>query len=169
MGAFYCDREPEVMAAVQAGRWPARAEEELVRHATNCPACRDLASVAGAFLTEREQWDGEAGLPDAGHVWRQAQLKAWREAVHSAGIPITAVQVLALAGAAGLLGACFGATSAWFQGTLRWLGGMRPALDLSGAMQAATAALAGHGLLVLAAVAAILLIPAAFYFALGRD
>ena len=54
-----------------------------------------------------------------------SQLRARREAARTAGRPITAIQVLAFSAAMGLLGACFGATSQWFQATVRWAGALQ--------------------------------------------
>jgi hypothetical protein len=126
----------------------------------------DLDSrLRAAFAADIES----AAPPDSGHVWRVAQLHARREAVRNAGRPITAIQVMALACAFGLLGACFGATSEWFQralgGAASRLGKMDP-----GAIVAGASALIGeHGAIVLAMLAVVLLVPCALYLTLARD
>jgi len=87
-------------------------------------------------------------------------VRARREAARTAGQPITAIQVLAFAAAMGLLGACFGALSEWFQAALR--GAMAALPEL-------TAMLARHGALVLGMALVVLVLPAAAWLALGRD
>jgi hypothetical protein len=73
----------------------------------------------------------------------------------------TAIQVIALAFAVGLLEACLGATSLWRQAAVR-----RVESALAG-FSAATF-LAGHGLIVSAMACVIVFVPGAVYFALGR-
>ncbi len=116
-----CPMEAEVLAAVVECAWPHRCSAELVEHARHCEVCADVALVASAVRTERQQ-EMQMPVPDAGRVWWKAQLRARREAIEAAGRPITAVQVLTLACAMGIIGACFGASSLWFQAGLHWLG-----------------------------------------------
>lgn len=73
------------------------------------------------FQAQRDSMDIK--VPDARRVWFVAQLRARRDAVNAAARPVTVVHVASLACAAGIAGACFGATSAWFQSALRRLGG----------------------------------------------
>ena len=87
-------------------------------------------------------------------------MRARREAVKAGGRPITVAQVLAFACAVGLLGACFGATSMWFQSALARTLGLLPS---------ATALIAEHGALVLAMAALVLLVPTAVYLVMLRD
>jgi hypothetical protein len=155
MSALECRREAEVLPAVLEGRWPGRAEEELREHAARCSVCAEAAAVAGALEADAESLRASATVPEAGRVWWRSQLRARREAAKTAGRPITAAQVLAVAGAAGLGGACFGATSQWFQGALR---------DF-----AVQPFMAEHWLLVLGGGAALLLLPAAVFVAILRD
>ena len=129
---------------------------------TACAICSDVAAVAGTIDEAREETRASAVVPDSGRVWWLAQMRARREATRAAGRPITAIQVIALACAVGLLGACFGATSLWFQAALR-----RVESTLAGF--SAAAFLAEHGLVVLAMAFVLLLVPGAVYFALGRE
>ena len=112
-------------------------------------------------------------VPDSGRVWWLAQLRARREAAEAAGRPITAAQVVAFACAVGLLGACFGATSTWFQSALRsalrWIASSIAGFDAKAFLLAATALVAEHGALVLAMAVVLLLVPTAVYLALGKD
>jgi hypothetical protein len=157
-----CEFEAEVLAAVVEGRWPERADRELRAHAEACGICADVAAVAAAMDADRDDLRTAAALPDAGRVWWKAQLRARREAAKVAGRPITAAQVLALASAAGLGGACFGATSAWFQAALG-----RMAAELHGLP--VEQLLAEHGLAAIGAGAVLLLLPAAVVLAILRD
>ncbi len=158
-----CEFEAEVLAATLQSRWPERVDADLRAHVAACAICSDVVSIAGAVDDAREEMRASAVVPDSGRVWWLAQLRARREAAEAAGRPITAVQVIAFACAVGLLGACFGATSTWFQAALG-----RMASSVA-ALPSATALLAGHGVLVLAVAAVLFVVPTAVYLATGRD
>jgi hypothetical protein len=156
-----CEFEVEVLAAVVEGRWPERVDTQLRQHAAGCRICAETALVAGAIETAREESRASVMLPDGGRVWWLAQLRARREAIRAAERPITLVQVIAFACATGLLGvcfgACFGATSSWFQSALRWI-----------QSQPVTALVSAHAALAAIMAALIVLIPTAAYLAFGR-
>jgi hypothetical protein len=160
MKAVDCEFECEVLAAVLQSRWPERVDANLLTHAAACAICSDVAAIAGAIDGARDQIRAHAVVPDSGRMWWLAQLRARREAAAAAGRPITAAQVIAFACAVGLLGACFGATSTWFQSALARMHTLLPAT---------TALIAGHGVLVLAAAAVVVLVPAAVYLTMLRD
>ena len=153
-----CEFESEVLGAVLQSRLP----DHLRAHVETCGICADIAAIAGAIDEAREEMHAAAAIPDSGRVWWLAQMRARREAAKAAGRPITAIQVIALACAVGLLGACFGATSLWFQAALR-----RVEAALAGFSPSAF--LAEHGLIVLAMAFVLLLVPGAVYLALGRE
>jgi len=153
-----CEFESEVLVASLQSRMP----EPLRAHVAGCEICSDVAAVAAAFDEAHADMRAGVVVPDSGRVWWLAQLRARREATKTAGRPITAIQVIALACAIGLLGACFGATSRWFQAGLA-----RVEAALAGF--SAVAFLAEHGLIVLAAVLVLLLFPCAVYLAIGRE
>jgi hypothetical protein len=155
-----CAREEEVLAAVAESRWPGSVDADLRAHVAGCAICCDLRDVAAAIGEARDEMSGEVVIPDSGRVWWVAQLRARREAIKDAGRPITAAHVIALAGAAGLAGACFGATSAWFQATLRWMASSVPS---------ATALVLAHGMLAAGMAVLLFVVPAAIYLAMGRD
>lgn len=157
MKILECEFEADAVLAARQGRF----SEELRAHMAECEVCADAAAVAGAF----EEAFEEVTLPDAGRVWRQAQLRARQEAVKAAGRPITAAQVVAFGVAMSLLGACFGATSQWFQAGLRSLA----AMDKAAWLVWVTGVLAEHGALVLGTLAAVVLLPTVVFVALGRD
>jgi predicted anti-sigma-YlaC factor YlaD len=149
-----CVFEEEILAAALQSRWPDRIPAELRQHAAACSLCRDLAEAASAISELRES---EVSVPDAGRIWWMAQMRARRDAIKTAGRPITAIQVAALGCAAGLAGACFGATSEWFQAMLRW---GTPSL---------WATIAEHAALALAVLGILIVLPAVLYFVLERD
>ena len=164
-----CPFEAEILAAALEQRWPEHTAAPLREHAAGCPVCSDAIAVAAAFDGARERTLSSASLPDAGRVWRQAQLRARREAVEAAGRPITAAQVIAFACAMGLLGACFGATSSWFQSLLRWDAGFWGSLDKTAWLASSLALISSHGVWLLAGLAVVCLVPTVVYVALGRD
>jgi hypothetical protein len=163
-----CEFETEVLAAVLQSRWPERAGASLREHASTCPICSDVAAVAGAIGEADEEMRASVAVPDSGGVWWRARLRARREAAKTAGRPITAAQVIALACAAGLLGACFGATSSLFQSVLRWVASSVGAVGWKELVSFAAALLAGHAALAIGILLALLLAPAAVYL-MGRE
>lgn len=152
-----CEFEPDVLAAVLQSRWPERADSALRAHVADCGICSDVVAVAGAFESARE----EVRVPDAGGIWWRSQLRARREDVTAAGRPITAAQVIAFGCAMGLFGACFGATSAWFQSALARIASRLSNFD--------TTALTEHSFIVVGSIAVVLLVPTAVYVVLARD
>ena len=164
-----CEWESEVLAAVLQNRWPERVDANLRTHVAACEICADVVAVAGAVDQAREPMRACAVLPDSGRVWWLAQVRARREAARAAGRPITAAQVLALACAMGLLGACFGATSAWFQSALRWTASSLAALKCQALLPFAAGFIAEHGALLLGMVAIVLVVPAAVYLTMLRE
>jgi hypothetical protein len=173
MKPIECEFEAEALAAALQSRWPDRVDAPFREHVQQCVICSDVVAIAGAVDQDREEMRADAMVPDSGRVWWLAQMRARREAAEAAARPITAAQVVALACAVGLIGACFGATSTWFQGWfqagLRWIGSSAAGLDVKALLVSASSLLAQHGVLALAMVLVIFLVPTAVYFALGRD
>jgi len=164
-----CPCEAEVLAAVLQSRWPQRVDAGMRAHVAQCPICSDVAAIAGVIDGDRDELRSRAVVPDSGRVWWLAQMRARREAAAAAARPITAAQMIAFACAMALLGACFGATSAWFQSSLTRITVGLSRMKTQAVLPAAMAILAGHGLLLLAMAGALLLIPAAVYFAVLRE
>jgi len=156
MKRLECEFESEVLAAVLQWRWPERVDDSLRAHVAACPICADVTAIAAAIDEDRDEMRSRAVIPDSGRVWWLAQMRARREATKTAGRPITAVQVIAFASAVGLTGACFGATSTWFQSVLAGIRSLLPAI-------------AAHGVLATAVGLMLILIPAAVYLTLLRD
>jgi len=160
MKSIECEFEAETLAAALQSRWPERVDALLRSHVAGCPICSDVAAIASAIDDSRDDLRAHAVVPDSGRVWWLAQLRARREAAETAGRPISAAQVVAFACAVGLLGACFGATSTWFQSVVRWIASNLPS---------ATALLVQHSALVLAMALVLFLVPTAVYLVLGKD
>jgi hypothetical protein len=167
MKAISCPFEADVLAAAAASRWPDGVDAELREHALDCEICAEVAAVAAAIGAESVSMRDTVSVPDSGRVWWIAQLRARREAARLACRPITAAQVIAFACAMGLAGACFGATSTWFQSTLHTCFSSLRALDLKSLVSTAVAA--EHGLVAFAVAAFLFLIPAAVYLAIRRE
>ena len=164
MTRYDCEFESEALAAALQCRWPERATAELRAHVAECRLCSDVVAVAAEFDNAREE-SRTAAVPDSGHVWRIAQLRARREDAAAAMRPIGAAQVLALGCVFGLIGACFGATSTWLQSLLPWI-----VSALSGPnVQVLLARVAEHGALIVGTAALTVLVPAAVLFAALRD
>ena len=153
-----CEFEGEVLAAALEARWPEGAGAQLREHASACVICSELALAVCAVRDDREELRASATIPDVGHVWWQAQLRARREAIAAADRPITIVQMIAFACAAGLLGACFGATSEWFQVVFKRFAS-NPLATLLGE----------HMMVGVGMAAVLLLLPAAAYFVMERE
>jgi predicted anti-sigma-YlaC factor YlaD len=153
-----CEFAEEVLAAVIESRWPENADDQLRVHVPACAICRETAMVAEAIGEARDAMRSSVAIPDSGRVWRMAQIRARREAIAAASRPITFVQMIAFACATGLLGACFGATSEWFQAALKRF-----------ASNPLTTVIAHHVLLAGATAAVLLLLPAAAYFVVREN
>jgi len=149
-----CKFEAEVAAG--------RMNQELAAHLSECEHCREAAMLAAEMEAAYADARAAATVPDAGLVWWKAQMRARREAERAAARPITAMQVIAFACAMGFVGACFGATSMWFQTAFSvvveqvrvWLN---------------NPLVAEHGLLTLVVAAMVVVVPVALCWAAGRD
>jgi hypothetical protein len=122
-----CDREQQVLDALQCGRWPGPWGEEIRRHAAACAVCSEVVMVAEALRHEEELAQAEVRLPSAGLVWWKAQLAARRAAEERAAQPIACVErMVQVFGAFVLLGLGF-----WqWPGIVGWLGGSKSLMRL---------------------------------------
>jgi hypothetical protein len=162
-----CDREDDVLAAVNTGRWPDRADAELLAHVAGCAVCRDVVAVVGAFS---EDAGPAPRLPDASVVWLRSQMRARIEATRLAERPITVVQAVAFASVVGVLGAVLGASSSWLRTALQWVGESAQRLDPRGLQvpTGLTALMAEHLGVSVAIAVALMVMPVAVYWAM-RD
>lgn len=94
-----CEREAEVIEAVENGMWT----QDLSRHAAECPVCADTARVATLFALEGtaaleeadEAVSTPARLPGADEIWRRVRSDQRRAALERALWPIRLVERLA--------------------------------------------------------------------------
>ncbi len=163
-----CRFEEDVLSAVVQSRWPERVDPQLQAHVEGCGICSDIVAVAGTLDADHDEMLSAAVIPEAGRIWWQAQLRARREAAEAASAPITWAQVAAFASAMGLIGACFGASSTWFQAALGSIKSGVSKFELA-AFVSSVAAAVGHAAFALGLVLIVLLVPTALYIALGRD
>jgi hypothetical protein len=164
-----CEFESDALAAALQGRWPDRVDDHLRAHVAACAICCDVVAIAGTVDEAREELRSCVVVPDSGRVWWLAQLRARREATEAAGRPITAAQVIAFACAVGLVGACFGATSKWFQAILGRIASSVAGFDTKAFLASAISLFGEHAALVLAMAAVIFLVPAVVYLTVQRD
>jgi hypothetical protein len=117
-----CDREQQVLDALQSGRWAGPWGEEIRKHVAACAVCSEVVLVAEALRHEEELAQTEVRLPSAGLVWWKAQLAARRAAEERAAQPIAWVErMVQVFGALALLG-----TGLWqWPKILSWLGGSK--------------------------------------------
>ena len=87
---------------------------------TDCPSCAEIAAIAQAFTDDRNALLREAQVPSSAIVWWRAQMRSRREAAEAAAQPITWVQGIALACAAGILIALVGFFAPTFMKALGW-------------------------------------------------
>ena len=158
MSTRTCPRESDVLDAVSAGRWPDRAPADLRAHAETCGVCAALGAVAAALRDEHEIEWSTARVPDAGVVWRRAQLRARAEAARTAARPVSAALGVALSCAAGLAVAFVGAGAAWLAPWLDWMAGSVSTLEAGALAVLPFASLAGR-VVALAFVIWIVLVP----------
>jgi hypothetical protein len=170
VNATECKREQDVLDAVAAGRWPDRCDDELRAHVAGCAICADVVDVARAFQDEHEIAWRHAQVPPSGRVWWRAEMRARHEAARKAAQPITFVQGVAGACAAGIAAALIGLVwpAVWESlGVLAALTSVKGAFD-AGVLEiaSASAALPPQILLSLgiALAAGLVLTPLALYF-----
>jgi hypothetical protein len=169
MKPIECEFEADALAAALQSRWPDQVGVELRAHVAECPICSDVVAIASAADDARIEMRARVVVPDSGVVWWRAQLRARREAAEAAGRPITAAQSIAFASAVGLLGACFGATSTWFQSAFRSIASHLGGIDAKTFVSSTATMLAQHGPLALAAAAMLFLVPTVVFLTLRRD
>lgn len=166
-----CAREHEVVAVVLMQRWPDGADADLVEHARTCDLCADVTAVAPSLRADYERTRQEAHLPSAGQVWWRAKVRARMDAAQTASRPITWVQAISAAGAAGLGIALLGIAWPSVARVLGWLGSSVARADSAGGELGALVALVVQRSLPLwlALGACLLIAPIALYLALSDE
>lgn len=163
-----CRYESELIDAIRASRWPAKADEDLRAHVATCAICRDVAEVASLVIAEADapvsHMDVE--LPEAGAVWLRAQWRARAEAERTATHPITAAQAVGIAGGAAVIGAVVGATSGVLQSIVASAGaGLTDWWTHTSVPSALVSTLAAHLTLAVVTGLAVVAVPVAAYLA----
>jgi hypothetical protein len=165
-----CPREHELLDALQTSRWPEACEASLREHVTGCGSCSELITVVAPLLEEQASLVQEGAVPSSAIVWWRAQMRSRREATEAAGRPISFVQGIALACAAGLLATALGLFVPTFRRAFGWMSdavGSWPGLSLSAAAETLASPI------VLAAIAALglcaIVAPIALYFTFRED
>jgi hypothetical protein len=123
MKPHVCPFESDLWNAIASGEWPERAETSLRAHVVHCAICRDVELVAGNLYREARAVRTEAAPPSSAIVWWRAQMRARQEAATAADRPITIVQSIAIACAAGLVLGLLGSVAAWVRGSAGWFDG----------------------------------------------
>lgn len=179
MNTTECDREPDVLEAVMSGSWPPAdpgdpGNDGLLSHAHRCPVCADLVAVALVLRTERDEAWREARVPTSGQVWWRATMRTRAEAAAAAARPITMLQGLAGACAAGVCATVI--TLAW-PSSGQPLAGIAATLSREGqrigaaALSVTSAVVMNQALLSLAVVlgASLILSPFVLYLVLSDE
>ena len=164
-----CEREPDVLDAIAAQRWPERCDDELRAHVSTCAVCMDLVQVANALLEDHESAYHDARIPPSGIVWWRAQLRAREEDARAAVRPIAFIQGVAVSVAVWLVVTLLRAVppstaAAWRE----WAFGLVPRMSVPVPDLARIAAAVPAGVLLLIG-AMLLLAPLAIYFAVAED
>lgn len=115
-----CTREPELAEAIQAGRWPDACDPALRAHVDACGSCAGLAAIVAPLRDEHRALLAEAAVPSAAIVWWRAQRRFRQDAAARAAQPVTVVQGIVLACAAGLLATVLGIFVPTFRRGLGW-------------------------------------------------
>jgi hypothetical protein len=165
-----CPREDDLLEALQTSRWPDACDPSLREHVGGCGSCADLLAVVAPLLQEQTMLAREAVVPSSAIVWWRAQMRSRREAAEKAAQPISFVQGIVLACAAGLLATALGMFVPTFRRSFDWLVGTADtwpglAVPLSAEMLASPVALAAFAALGLCAIVA----PIALYFTFHED
>lgn len=164
-----CSREPELLEAIAAGRWPDGAVEELRAHVATCPGCKDLASVATAFADDTIVAVRNAPIPSAAVMWWRVHRRAEAESRRTAGRTLTLVQTATLAatiiGVLSILGglALMQDWHLWFDAARRTLG------DGTSNLLWSLRSTEWNKPLLIAVATTLLLAPVAAYFVIARE
>jgi hypothetical protein len=166
-----CAREHDLLTALQSSRWPDACDDALRSHVASCRSCAELVDLSLALLDDHRALVQEAAVPSSAIVWWRAQMRSRREAAEQVTQPITVVQGLALACAAGLLVAAAGYFNPTFRRAIEWSVSAVKSFDglplpLPTAETLANPMIAGG---IAAVCLAVIVAPIALYFALHEE
>lgn len=176
MGPVECPREPDVLDALAADRWPERCDEDLRRHVSSCNLCADLVEVVAPLKDDGDRQWAAVRVPSSGTVWWRAQTRARREAAREAARPVTVAQALGSTLAVLALVGLVWVAAPWLAGLRQWLPAL-PSVDLGGidfgairpSELAASIDLTRWWWVIAAVAGWLVLAPLAIYFALVED
>jgi hypothetical protein len=165
-----CAHEQDVLDALAAQRWPARCDDHLRAHVSECALCADLVEVAAALLEDQETAWKEARVPPSAIVWWRAQVRAREEAARAAARPLAFIQGVAASMALWLAVATWRALP-WptLSGWRTWLAAIVPSVSFSLPDLSTAAAILPGALLLLVLAAWLMLAPLAIYFAVNDE
>lgn len=87
MSRDFCERELDVMAAIDGDRW----SDDLLAHVAGCGACQQVQTIgAGLLACVREEVHTSA--TDASDLWWRARLDARRDARRRAMQPLETIE-----------------------------------------------------------------------------
>lgn len=170
MNKIECPREHELLEALQASRWPEACDASLATHVDGCASCTELLAVVAPLLDEHRALTQDALVPSSAIVWWRAQMRSRREAAEKAAQPVSFVQGIVIACAAGLLATALGIFVPIFRKSLTWMAeeaGSWSGLSLPVMSEALTSPMVVAALAALALCA--LVLPVALYFAFAED
>lgn len=169
MAAPECQREADLLEALQTSAWPDCCTEDLRRHVDGCPVCRDILVVAWPLLGEQQAAAAEARVPAAATVWWRMQLRARREAERRAMQPISVWQGLALATGVGLVLAAVSFVSPSVQEIAGALSSPVPGGGAAAPATLGTFLLSPFGVLTMTAALVLVVVPLAVFLAVRGD
>jgi len=92
-----CSHEQDILDAVASGRWPERADAELMVHAKSCRICKEVAMISMLYQEDYSVALEEARVPSSGLIWWKSELRLRQEAVRAASRPIELAQGVSVA------------------------------------------------------------------------
>jgi hypothetical protein len=119
----FCVQEDAVLSALKASRLNEACEPGLIAHLAACESCAQLTDLARALLDDHQTLVSQAQVPSSAIVWWRAQMRSRRDAAHVVTQPMTFVQGLILACAAGLTVAAVGFFVPTFRRAYEWTAG----------------------------------------------
>ena len=165
-----CVHEDNLLTALKSARLNETCEPDLVAHLRACASCAQLADLARALLDDHQALVSQAQVPSSAVVWWRAQMRSRREAAQIVTQPMTFVQGLILACAAGLTVAAVGFFVPTFRQALAWTAGAFSAIprvswSLPPDVLASPIVLAAAAALALCAI----VLPLALYFTFQEE
>jgi hypothetical protein len=166
----FCDQEEAVLSALKSSRLNTACEPGLAAHVEVCSSCSQLADLARELLDDHRAVVSQAQVPSSAIVWWRAQMRSRREAALVVTQPMTFVQGLILACAAGLTVAAVGFFVPTFRRAFEYTAGATDVIpsiswSLAPEVLANPIVMAGVAALALCAI----VVPLALYFTFQEE